>query len=1079
MTIEFHRLTVPTYFGGLPSGYDYINNATSGTPANANGVLSYGPNIGSYFVGFGDDGTSADANRPAAALAQNTDYLDDLLRTDLVQMARTGTTTVSGSPQTSVVITGSNNIWLGNSGGYALTDLFHVVDSTDKDIEVSGTKVIVSAIASGGTLGGGFATGNVTLTLNVGIPVGVTFYVYYCSRTNLATLPIDTMTLPFMRNSDSVDGSVIDFVAQISNPHALGNAVAGLQAYRFQGPDGTRLAKSATMYFDCDPADSGNTVRQFEWTTRENTVDRLVAALYDDPTSTLFTGLTGIVRTDTGVGYGTLGTFFFQDENLSSAGSSLNKTWGLTSSTSSYGDQFPRIFDVPVTFNMIGAQVPSLLNYVNGRWETTCGDGTVSFGDFSGPQSIHAAIAYAASVGVAVTQLNIKLKRGTYNFTLFVELPASGDVVIEGVSPSQTILQGNVAGIPQNAMFNIPSGRLWLKNLSMQYVSGQQFAVIGSAGTSLFMDNVEVVNLGINMTNAATYKDIAAVYCRNCRFAPSTSGVVQWLLTFSDSNAHVHNGFYFEDCSWFCSDETTPVRILGSTGGSASTVQRIRFQGCSYTLGGTATTSSHLTNNTGVLEVNPGGGNALLWLYDVTWVDCFVTSVSSAANSPVARIYSVALGDNTGTNLAVIGRVAIKGGRWTCNQTHATAISPVLIAAQEVILDDVIFISNVLTSGGPSSEDTNLIDGVSHSTADWAQFIFAPGAQTVSAISGDVRLGIRGVSFRQMRSASNSGDLWLFLGGQTNVDGIMMTDYVGGGGGSNPNSRLRITPPGIVPNPGQSLGHLTNITMEGTALGSGQYTAGAGTGNAGVVMLMPTEQTNTSEGPYLTVQQLFVTGFFGTATDDGIVLPNASAVTSVGWAYALIDCQVFGATAGAPANGLSLYGHGTSGQGGNFCALDNFKVIRGLFCNFSNGIVLNPDYMGSALLDGVRCKDNSGFGASVLPESWANTSRTQCLTVVNCTFADNLGGNGQIQISSNTSGSLTYCIFKGNCCMLNGALDYARFSLGGNALASTYDQGHSFFIYGAETALTGAGTNTMGYANGDTMLENMALLKTP
>ena len=42
----FHRLTVPSYYGGLPGGYDYINNAVSGTPANANGVLPSGPNTG-------------------------------------------------------------------------------------------------------------------------------------------------------------------------------------------------------------------------------------------------------------------------------------------------------------------------------------------------------------------------------------------------------------------------------------------------------------------------------------------------------------------------------------------------------------------------------------------------------------------------------------------------------------------------------------------------------------------------------------------------------------------------------------------------------------------------------------------------------------------------------------------------------------------------------------------------------------------------------------------------------------------------------------------------------------------------
>jgi hypothetical protein len=1074
----FHRLTVPSYFGGLPAGYDYINNAISGTPANADVQKASGPNIGTYFIAFGEDATSSDANRPNLALSTNTDYLDNLMRSDLVDIVRTTDSTVSGSPQTSITLTGTGTIWLG-SGGYAFQDLFHIVDVNERDIEVSGTKVVVSGISSGGTLGGGFATSNVTLTLNVGIPVGTTFHMYFCERTNLATLPIDAMTLPFMRNQTSVDGSVVDFVAQISNPHTLGNAVAGVQAYRFQGPDGIRLAKNATMFFDCDPADSGATVRQFEWTTRQASVDRLVAALYDDPTSTLFTGLTGMLQVDAGVGYSSLGTLTFQDVNLSTAGSSLNKTWGLTSSTSAYGDQFPRIFDVPVTFNMIGAQVPSLLNYINGRWETTCGDGTVSFGDFSGPQSIQNAITYAQSAGVAMTQLNIKLKRGTYNFTTFIDLPGAGDTVIEGVDAGQTILQGNVSSILQNGMFNLTNGRLWLKNLTMTFVSGQQWAIIGAAGSSLFMENVNIVNLGIEMTNPETYNGLAAIYCRNCRFAPSTSGVVQWFIILDDHDAVAHNGFYFTDCTWFCSDETTPMRVLGAPGGGVTQMQRVSFLRCNYTLGGTATTSSHLTNNTGVLEVNPGGGNGVLWVVDVEWVDCFVTSVSTASNSPVARIYSVALGDNVGTNLAVIGRVTIRGGRWTCNQTHATAISPVLIAAQEVVIDDVIFISNALTSGGPSSEDTNMLDGITHSVADWAQFIFAPGAQTVSALSNDIRLGMRAVSFRGMRSASDSGDLWLYLGTATSVDGLVLTDYVSGGGGSAPSSRMRVTPPGTFPNPNNSLGSIKNVVLAAAALGSGQYTTGVA-GNSGVLMLMPTYQSAANPCMTFVIDNVAISGFYGAAADDCINLPNASSFTSVGWAYTLIDCQCAGPGTGIGGTGISLYGHGTSGQGGNFMALDNFRIIRGVFYNLQNGIILNPDYFGSATIDGVTCRGNSIYGLSVSPNSWQHASRIQSLVCVNSQFFDNLGGNGQCYFQTNTGGDLPYIVFKGNTLMLDGALDYARFNVnGGSALASTYDVGANFWILGIETTISGGGTNTMGFANNGNLIENIGKLKTP
>jgi hypothetical protein len=81
--MSFHRLTVPSYFGGLPGGYDYINNALVGTPAVADGQKSGGPNDGTYFIAFGEDVTEADANRPNLALAENCDFLDDVARRDL------------------------------------------------------------------------------------------------------------------------------------------------------------------------------------------------------------------------------------------------------------------------------------------------------------------------------------------------------------------------------------------------------------------------------------------------------------------------------------------------------------------------------------------------------------------------------------------------------------------------------------------------------------------------------------------------------------------------------------------------------------------------------------------------------------------------------------------------------------------------------------------------------------------------------------------------------------------------------------------------------------------------------------
>lgn len=61
----FHRLTTPSYFGGLPAGYDRINTPSdpsvggTGVPALTSAKKSGGPNDGTYFVAFGEDGRSA------------------------------------------------------------------------------------------------------------------------------------------------------------------------------------------------------------------------------------------------------------------------------------------------------------------------------------------------------------------------------------------------------------------------------------------------------------------------------------------------------------------------------------------------------------------------------------------------------------------------------------------------------------------------------------------------------------------------------------------------------------------------------------------------------------------------------------------------------------------------------------------------------------------------------------------------------------------------------------------------------------------------------------------------------------
>lgn len=213
----FHRLTVPSYYGGLPGGYDYINNAVSGTPANANSVLPSGPNSGSYFVGFGDDGTSANANRPHKALSENTDYLDDLLHRDIAVPQRTVDTVAGGGGVSSIVLTGP--VFIGSPGtpntAAGINTFVSILDENDNEIIGAGNTQCMATAITGGTVGTNFSAGNVTLTVSPAIPAGKTYRVYYATRGNLATLPVDALTSIKVRGAQEVS-------AQLEAPSGAG-----------------------------------------------------------------------------------------------------------------------------------------------------------------------------------------------------------------------------------------------------------------------------------------------------------------------------------------------------------------------------------------------------------------------------------------------------------------------------------------------------------------------------------------------------------------------------------------------------------------------------------------------------------------------------------------------------------------------------------------------------------------------------------------------------------------------------------------------------------------------------------------
>lgn len=111
--MPFHRLTVPTYDGGLPSSHDYINNAGVGTPAPVSAQQSGGTYDGTYFEVPGETAESTKVNRANSALAENCDFIDDVLLTSRPVLTYEDFT-AGGGGDTQIQLTG--DVFVGRAG---------------------------------------------------------------------------------------------------------------------------------------------------------------------------------------------------------------------------------------------------------------------------------------------------------------------------------------------------------------------------------------------------------------------------------------------------------------------------------------------------------------------------------------------------------------------------------------------------------------------------------------------------------------------------------------------------------------------------------------------------------------------------------------------------------------------------------------------------------------------------------------------------------------------------------------------------------------------------------------------------
>lgn len=204
MSIIFHRLTVPSYFisggGPLPTNYDYLNDPVGGgsgsgiaAPADT-GPKAGGVYDGVYFVAENNEQVNAfNTNRGSYALAQNTDFLDNVVHADLVVAIFDQVSSGHGGSPSYSLNASVDGLWVAN-GAVDPTTLFTVTDIFGDPIIVDRTIVVVSSI-TGATIGTGFSRHNpVVFHFNKTIPDQRGFRVYYGIQASFAHLPFDVIS---------------------------------------------------------------------------------------------------------------------------------------------------------------------------------------------------------------------------------------------------------------------------------------------------------------------------------------------------------------------------------------------------------------------------------------------------------------------------------------------------------------------------------------------------------------------------------------------------------------------------------------------------------------------------------------------------------------------------------------------------------------------------------------------------------------------------------------------------------------------------------------------------------------------
>ena len=401
----------------------------------------------------------------------------------------------------------------------------------------------------------------------------------------------------------------------------------------------------------------------------------------------------------------------------------------------------------------------NMLKAVNGRLHVTVGDGTTSFGDFSGVNSIEQALQFfadALTAGSTFTSLEIDVKRGVYTVAAAasISIAASTKVTITGDNPETTVIQVNAAAA---SGFSVNTGAVFtLRRVRMTGGGAVALLSLGAA-TAVVVEDCLLEASGFN----TVVNNTVNLTCRRTTFR-ALPGVANTPLVQLRLGATTGGQTYaFEGCVFDTSAQRDiPVVRVQGVGSyvSDSAIENIVFKDCVALLGGAALSGGSTAwnprcVNTGLIDFAANNANTA-GLATMTQVKNLIIEgckLVVKANAPgttcltALRLTMNPTGDFSGrlfTNgFIYLGRLVVNGLDVTLDATGyvASDVSPVIIGLYQCDIDiQNVTIRNVTAPGGVGLHSGKLpYDAYTYMTAE-GTVAAAPnsGAAALNAVAG-------------------------------------------------------------------------------------------------------------------------------------------------------------------------------------------------------------------------------------------------------------------------------------------------------------------------------------------------------